>query len=250
MSCTALHEAASHGHIDIVRFLVECGAVVGALDAEGQTPLRRAAANGHKEVVRFLLGASQAPARVAPATVAKAITTKQASSSDSDAIPKMSDSRKGSASSENVEQAGKVDAPAQHVDAQSEHEILHVLSPVNKASTTPQGPRGDAAHASLLALIRSGAESPQSAASPHGLPPNADAAAVRKAILARGGDVPAAWHRSTVVPLGKAGGGDGCDAWRPLAIASLVARTWEYNVALPSAVPSSPESLRSEVTMD
>ena len=65
--------------------------------------------------------------------------------------------------------------------------------------------------------------------------------------LARGGDVSAAWHRSTVVPLRKAGGGDGCDAWRPLAIASLVARTWEYTVGLPSA-DSSPQEGKRQVS--
>ena len=59
--------------------------------------------------------------------------------------------------------------------------------------------------------------------------------------LARGGDVPAAWHRSTVAPLRKTGGGDGCDAWRPLAIASLVARTWQFTVALPSSDCPSPD---------
>ena len=61
--------------------------------------------------------------------------------------------------------------------------------------------------------------------------------------LARGGDMPAAWHRSTVVPLRKAGGGDGCDAWRPLTIGSLVARTWEFTVGPPSASGPSQESL-------
>ena len=69
---TPLHYAASRGSLDIVRFLVENGAFVGAVDFDGQTPLRRAAANGHKEVVRFLLEVSQAPESVAAAAAANA----------------------------------------------------------------------------------------------------------------------------------------------------------------------------------
>ena len=120
-------------------------------------------------------------------------------------------------------------------------------------------PKSDASHASLVAMLRCGTECPPNKVSVmdvcraicrhrpgacgdaegvtadalRALPVAALEAMAELFSLARGGDVPAAWHRSTVVPLRKAGGGDGCDAWRPLAIGSLVARTWEYTVASP-----------------
>jgi len=46
---------AEHGHLDIVRFLVDKGADVNQKLADGTTPLIRAAANNHPKVVRFLL---------------------------------------------------------------------------------------------------------------------------------------------------------------------------------------------------
>ncbi|CAE6926748.1 ankrd52 [Symbiodinium sp. CCMP2592] len=52
---TPMHLASAHGHLDVVRFLVHCGADKGMLDIQGQTPLHLACANGHLEVVRFLL---------------------------------------------------------------------------------------------------------------------------------------------------------------------------------------------------
>ena len=53
---TPLHEAARRGHIEVVRFLLEKGAYVGAVnDLWGRTALHEAAKGGHIEVVRFLV---------------------------------------------------------------------------------------------------------------------------------------------------------------------------------------------------
>ncbi|KAF8639914.1 hypothetical protein AX17_001165 [Amanita inopinata Kibby_2008] len=53
---TALHTAASRGHLDIVTWLVEdCGAMPDLEDREGETALHRAALNGHLSIVQFLL---------------------------------------------------------------------------------------------------------------------------------------------------------------------------------------------------
>ncbi|KAF7285836.1 ankyrin repeat and KH domain-containing protein 1-like isoform X5 [Rhynchophorus ferrugineus] len=53
--CTPLMEAASAGHLDIVRLLVHHGADVNAQSTSGNTPLMYACAGGHTEVVKFLL---------------------------------------------------------------------------------------------------------------------------------------------------------------------------------------------------
>ncbi|XP_050294137.1 ankyrin repeat and KH domain-containing protein 1-like isoform X2 [Anthonomus grandis grandis] len=59
--CTPLMEAASAGHLDIVRLLVHHGADVNAQSTSGNTPLMYACAGGHtevsilEEVVKFLL---------------------------------------------------------------------------------------------------------------------------------------------------------------------------------------------------
>ncbi|XP_060527199.1 ankyrin repeat domain-containing protein 17-like isoform X2 [Cylas formicarius] len=53
--CTPLMEAASAGHLDIVRLLVHHGADVNAQSTSGNTPLMYACAGGHTDVVKFLL---------------------------------------------------------------------------------------------------------------------------------------------------------------------------------------------------
>ena len=51
---TPLHEAASKGHLDVVRVLSEFKADVNALNNDGGTPLHEAASKGHLDVVRVL----------------------------------------------------------------------------------------------------------------------------------------------------------------------------------------------------
>ncbi|XP_066252742.1 ankyrin repeat domain-containing protein 17 isoform X3 [Euwallacea similis] len=53
--CTPLMEAASAGHLDIVRLLAHHHADVNAQSTSGNTPLMYACAGGHTEVVKFLL---------------------------------------------------------------------------------------------------------------------------------------------------------------------------------------------------
>ncbi|XP_031335923.1 ankyrin repeat domain-containing protein 17-like isoform X2 [Photinus pyralis] len=53
--CTPLMEAASAGHLDIVRLLVAHGADVNAQSSSGNTPLMYGCAGGHTDVVKFLL---------------------------------------------------------------------------------------------------------------------------------------------------------------------------------------------------
>lgn len=52
---TALIRAATFGHADNVRVLLELGAAVNAQDYMGETALQRAARNGHASVIRVLL---------------------------------------------------------------------------------------------------------------------------------------------------------------------------------------------------
>ena len=54
---TALHKAASEGHVDVVRALLAAGAFVDVAEFDGDTPLLNAAYSGHAEVVRILLEA-------------------------------------------------------------------------------------------------------------------------------------------------------------------------------------------------
>lgn len=54
---TALMEAAHHGHIDIVRTLVEAKAKVDVRNNRLDTALTEAAAIGHSEIVQILLAA-------------------------------------------------------------------------------------------------------------------------------------------------------------------------------------------------
>lgn len=53
--CTALHRAASHGHVNAVRQLLGCGANVNQHDGDGQTALSAAVMSGHLEVVKVLI---------------------------------------------------------------------------------------------------------------------------------------------------------------------------------------------------
>jgi ankyrin repeat protein len=52
---TPLHAAAYNGHDEMVGFLIDRGAFVNPLDADGNTPLHLAAAAGHDGTVRALL---------------------------------------------------------------------------------------------------------------------------------------------------------------------------------------------------
>ena len=52
---TPLHIAAKKGHLKLTRFLLECGAKVGALDKDMETPLHLASRGGQLEVARFLM---------------------------------------------------------------------------------------------------------------------------------------------------------------------------------------------------
>ena len=51
---TALHKAAAHGHVDVVRVLALMGSDVNARANEQQTPLHEAAGSGRLDVVRAL----------------------------------------------------------------------------------------------------------------------------------------------------------------------------------------------------
>lgn len=53
--CTPLMEAASAGHVDIVKLLLAHGADVNAESSSGHTPLMWACAQGHEAVVTALL---------------------------------------------------------------------------------------------------------------------------------------------------------------------------------------------------
>lgn len=55
--CTPLMEAASAGHLDIVRLLIAHGADVNAQSTSGNTPLMYACAGGHEDAVETLLEA-------------------------------------------------------------------------------------------------------------------------------------------------------------------------------------------------
>ena len=50
---SAIHSAASNGHLEVVRFLAQRGASMG-VDRDGSTPLDLAEAAGHGDVAEFL----------------------------------------------------------------------------------------------------------------------------------------------------------------------------------------------------
>ena len=54
---TALHLAASNGHVPSTRYLLQTGADINLVDNKGNTALRLAAENGHLKVVKLLLTA-------------------------------------------------------------------------------------------------------------------------------------------------------------------------------------------------
>ncbi|XP_022091038.1 ankyrin repeat and KH domain-containing protein mask-like isoform X2 [Acanthaster planci] len=53
--CTPLMEAASAGHVDIVKLLIDYGADVNAQSSAGNTPLMYACSGGHEDAVKVLL---------------------------------------------------------------------------------------------------------------------------------------------------------------------------------------------------
>ncbi|XP_071482918.1 ankyrin repeat and KH domain-containing protein mask-like, partial [Diadema antillarum] len=53
--CTPLMEAASAGHVDLVKLLLEYGADTNAQSSAGNTPLMYACNGGHEEIVKLLL---------------------------------------------------------------------------------------------------------------------------------------------------------------------------------------------------
>jgi len=59
--CTALHAAARHGHVHLVRILLEAGADALAVNSEMRTPLHHVAAAGHGICVKALLDAGSDP---------------------------------------------------------------------------------------------------------------------------------------------------------------------------------------------
>ena len=63
---TALMLAAQKGHEQVVRDLLEAGAVVGAQDNDGVTALMFAAQNGHEQVALVLLEAGAVLSRTTP----------------------------------------------------------------------------------------------------------------------------------------------------------------------------------------
>ncbi|KAM9239070.1 CARD- and ANK-domain containing inflammasome adapter protein-like [Leptosomus discolor] len=52
---TLLHVAATHGHLTIMKYLINKGAKIDVNDRKGRTPLHRAAEKGHSDAVKVLL---------------------------------------------------------------------------------------------------------------------------------------------------------------------------------------------------
>lgn len=54
---TLLHVAAHEGHVEIVDFLLRCGANLDARNRHGNTPLHCAVVSGREKIVQALVGA-------------------------------------------------------------------------------------------------------------------------------------------------------------------------------------------------
>ena len=52
---TPIHEASGAGHVNVVDFLIKCGAHCNQSDKRGRTPIHRASGAGHVDVVDFLI---------------------------------------------------------------------------------------------------------------------------------------------------------------------------------------------------
>ena len=55
LSYTPLHIATFYGHIDIIKYLVECGADIETKDNDGNTPLYSSSYKGRLDVVKYLI---------------------------------------------------------------------------------------------------------------------------------------------------------------------------------------------------
>jgi ankyrin repeat protein len=54
---TPLYVASQNGHVEVVRLLIDAGALISQANNNGVTPLSVASAIGHVEVVRLLIDA-------------------------------------------------------------------------------------------------------------------------------------------------------------------------------------------------
>jgi ankyrin repeat protein len=56
---TPLHLASSDGNVNVVRVLLDAGAIVDATNIDGYTPLHYASSDGHVNMARVLLDARE-----------------------------------------------------------------------------------------------------------------------------------------------------------------------------------------------